>query len=84
MIACLFMPYLAAALERQADPALAAQPLIISQASQVWAVSAAAARDGVKPGLSLRQAQTRCPQARLIPANPARMLTCHRSAHTSA
>lgn len=74
MIACLFMPDFAVAVERQTDTTLAGWPLIISypRQAQVWAVSVEADADGVRPGISLRQAQALCPQARLISANPAR------------
>jgi nucleotidyltransferase/DNA polymerase involved in DNA repair len=74
MIACVFIPYFAAAVERQTDLSLAAVPLVISEprstSERVFAVSAEAARSGVNPGMTLKQAQSLCPQARFIPANP--------------
>jgi DNA polymerase-4 len=75
VIACVFIPYFAAAVERQVDASLATRPLILSQSDQtsgqVLALSAEAAQCGVRPGMSLQQAQALCPPARFIPANPA-------------
>ena len=74
MIVCLLIPYFAAAVERQTDLSLATTPLVISEprstSEHVFAVSAEAAHSGVNPGMTLRQAQSLCPQARFIPANP--------------
>jgi nucleotidyltransferase/DNA polymerase involved in DNA repair len=76
MIACVLVPYFAAAVERRDDPSLAAVPLVIGAAMEdsgkVFAVSAEAARMGVQPGLSLRQARALCPHARFVPADQAR------------
>jgi DNA polymerase-4 len=72
VIACVLIPFFAAAVERQLDPSLAASTLIIGEPAhapqQVLAVSEEAVRCGVIPGLSLRQAQALCPSACLIPA----------------
>jgi nucleotidyltransferase/DNA polymerase involved in DNA repair len=74
MIACLVIPYFAAAVERGANPALAAAPLIMGAPPQapkrVLAVSREAAQLGIKPGMSWRQARALYPQGRFIPANP--------------
>jgi DNA polymerase-4 len=74
MIACLLIPHFAAAVECWLDPALARVPLVISQATQaaarVVAVSGEAAACGIVPGMSLTQAQSLCPQARIMPAKP--------------
>jgi nucleotidyltransferase/DNA polymerase involved in DNA repair len=74
MIACLLIPYFAAAVERQTDLSLATTPLVLSESrsasEQVFAVSVEAAQYGIKPDMALRQAQTLCPQARFIPAKP--------------
>jgi nucleotidyltransferase/DNA polymerase involved in DNA repair len=76
MIACVLVPYFATAVERRDDPSLAAVPLVIGALAEasgkVFAVSAEAARMGVQPGLSLRQARALCPHARFIPADQAR------------
>jgi DNA polymerase-4 len=71
MIACVLVPYFAAAVERQANPVLATKPLVIvDEADRVWAISREAAQAGVRPGMPLRQARTLCPPAALLPANP--------------
>lgn len=73
MIACVLLPYFAAAVERRANTALLDKPLVILEKSQqVWAVSQEAAQAGVRPGMSLRQSRALCPQARPLPANPDR------------
>ena len=72
MIACMVVPHLAAAVERRDDPSLAGASLVISRpenAGKVLAVSSEAAQAGIAPGMSLRQARTLCPQARVIPAD---------------
>jgi DNA polymerase IV len=75
VIACVLIPHFAAAVECQADPSLATVPLVIAgwpqSPDKVLATCQEAARLGVKPGLSLRQARALCPQARLIPAQSA-------------
>jgi DNA polymerase-4 len=72
MIACVMIPHLAAALERRKDPALVGVPLVIGglpwERGKVVDVSGEAAQFGVRPGMSLRQAQALCPEARFIPA----------------
>lgn len=73
MIACVFIPYLATDLARRFEPTLNGHPLIISKTgrvAQVIAVSAEAAEHGIKPGMSLRQAQVLCPQVQQRPTNP--------------
>jgi DNA polymerase-4 len=76
MIACVLVPHFAAAVERRDDPSLAAVPLVIGatmeDSGKVLAVSAEAARMGVHPGLSLRQARALCPHARFVPTDQAR------------
>lgn len=76
MIACVLVPHFAAAVERREEPSLAAAPLIIGESpgdsGKVFAVSSEAARVGVEPGISLRQARVLCPQARFIPMAHAR------------
>lgn len=73
MIACVLLPYFAAAVERRANTALLDKPLIILEKSQqVWAVSQEAAQAGVRPGMSLRQSQALCSEVRPLSANPDR------------
>jgi DNA polymerase-4 len=73
MIGCILVPYFAAAVERRADPTLAGEFLVICELSgaseKVFAVSGKAAQVGVESGMTLRQAQILCPQARFIPAD---------------
>ena len=73
MIGCILVSYFAAAVERREDPSLAEAPLVIHELSgdseKVYAVSNDAAQQGVEPGMTLRQAQILCPQARFIPAD---------------
>lgn len=76
MIGCVLVPYFAAAVEQRDDPSLAGVPLVIvglvGDSRRVFAVSDEAAQVGVEPGMTLRQAQIFCPQARLIPADQPR------------
>jgi nucleotidyltransferase/DNA polymerase involved in DNA repair len=70
VIACVLLPYFAAAVERRANPALIDKPVVILEKSrQVWAVSQEAAQAGVRLGMSLRQSQALCPQVRPLPTN---------------
>lgn len=74
MIASLYIPYFAAHLMRRLNPPLATLPFVVGEPPQalerVYAVSPEAADAGIKPGMSLRQAKTLCPQVRLIPHQP--------------
>lgn len=73
MIACVLIPYFAAAVERQGMSSPTAAPLVIAEPPQapvqVYAVSGEASQLGLRSGMSLRQVQILCPQAGLIPAN---------------
>ena len=71
MIACVLVPYFAAAIERRTNSSLTANPLvIIGESHQVWAVSQEAAQAGIRPGMSVRQSRALCPEATLLPAKP--------------
>ena len=71
MIACIQIPYFAAALEQRDNPAWRGQPLIVEGPdSQVYAVSEPAHRMGVAPGMSLQQATSHCPEPVWAPARP--------------
>src|SRR5215216_2450543 len=73
MIACVRLPYFAAAVERQHDPSLMNQPLVIlrygKKRGTVTAVSAEAHSAGVTPGLSLTRARALCPSAQFVTAS---------------
>jgi nucleotidyltransferase/DNA polymerase involved in DNA repair len=73
MILCLSIPFFAAAVEQRADSELGRQPLVVGgrhwEPRPVYAFSRQAARQGVRPGMSLRLAHTRCPGACFLPAN---------------
>jgi DNA polymerase IV len=73
MIVCLSIPFFAAAVELRADSELDRQPLVVGgqhwEPRPVYAFSRQAAREGVRPGMSLRLAHTRCPWACFLPAN---------------
>ena len=72
MIACLSIPYFAAAVERRADSALLQQPLAIGgqpwEARPVYAFSQEVARKGVEIGMSLRLVQVLSPSSHFMPA----------------
>ncbi|MCL4267244.1 MAG: hypothetical protein KJ069_28960 [Anaerolineae bacterium] len=73
MIACLAIPYFAAAVERRADDALTPQPLAIGgqpwEARPIYAFSQEVARQGVHAGMSLRLVQVLSPDSQFIPAH---------------
>ena len=72
MIACICVPYFAAAVERRAAAPLAETPLAIGgqpwEAKPIFAFSQEVARQGVKAGMSLRLAHVLSPEARFLPA----------------
>ena len=72
MIACLSIPYFAAAVERRADDALLPKPLAIGgqpwEPRPIFAFSHELARQGVEAGMSLRLVQVLSPQAHFMPA----------------
>lgn len=76
MIACVRLPFFAAAVEARDRPDLAGAALVIGEPPQdpryVYAVSPLAAQAGVRGGMTLRQAQALCREARVIPATQAR------------
>lgn len=81
MIACVLVPHFAAAVERRANPALAGVPFVIGEPpdrpERVLAVSPEAFPAGVRPGMPLKQARLLCPQARLLPTQPARYASAY-------
>src|SRR5687767_15981701 len=72
MIACVRLPYFAAAVERQHVPAWIDEPLVFlrygKKRGTVTAVSAEAHCAGVTPGLSLTRARALCPSAEIVTA----------------
>lgn len=74
MIACVHIPYFAALVMRRLNPTLATLPFIIGEPPEeperVYAVSPELVDVGIKLGMSIRQARTLYPQARLIPTQP--------------
>ncbi len=78
MIACLNVPYFAAAVERRDEPALSEKPVAIGgqpwEPQPVYAFSHEVARQGVRPGMSLRLVHVLCPESHFIPATPPRYL----------
>ena len=72
MIACLSIPYFAAAVERRADSKLQQQPLAIGgqpwEARPVYAFSQEVAHQGVEIGMSLRLVQVLSPASHFMPA----------------
>ncbi len=73
MIACISIPYFAAAVERRGDNALAGRPLAIGgqpwEARPVYAFSQEVASMGVKSGMSLRLVQVLSPESHFLPAD---------------
>ena len=64
------IPYFAASLARRDDPDLQGQPLVlIGPEGRVFGVSAAAASCGIAVDMTPRQAEIRCPEARLLDAD---------------
>jgi nucleotidyltransferase/DNA polymerase involved in DNA repair len=76
MIACIVLPYFAAAVERRHSVDLGRQPLVIGgrpwEPRPVYAFSREVAQRGVAPGMSLRLAHVLSPQARFLPATSPR------------
>jgi protein ImuB len=67
------IPHFAAALARRDDPELGETPLIlVGSGKRVFGVSAEAADSGVCAGMTVRMAEVRCPEARLLEADVAR------------
>src|SRR5260221_11934138 len=65
-ICCGLVPHLALALR----PAPAGQPVVIVREERVLAASQEAGAGGVLPGLTRRQAETLCPAAVVLEADP--------------
>ena len=78
MIACLAVPYFAAAVERRDEMALAQTSLVVGgrpwEPRPLFGFSHEAARQGVRPGMPLRQAHLLSPASHFLPAAPSRYL----------
>lgn len=76
MIACLTVPYFAAAVERRHQEALSQTSLVIGgqpwESSPLFGFSREAARQGVRPGMPLRQAHMLAPESDFLPSAPPR------------
>ena len=72
MIACVNLPYFAAAVERRSDDKLKQKPLAIGghswEARPVYAFSQEVAHRGVSPGMSLRLVNVLSPESHFLPA----------------
>jgi protein ImuB len=67
------IPHFAAALVRRNDPGQTNEPLVLlGPEGRVFGVSAEAAACGVVAGMTVRAAEVRCPEARLLEADVAR------------
>ncbi len=81
MIVCVRIPAFAAEVERRENAKLDGLPFVLLEvekaAHMVYAASAEAMAEGVRIGMTLRQAQTLCPELFTLSANPARY---HRAA----
>lgn len=75
MIACVYVADFVAALERQAHAVTPATPLVVRDAGppgRVLALCGRAADRGVRAGMSEASARSRCPEATVVAAAPAR------------
>jgi len=76
MIACVRIPAFAAAVEARDNPRLGGEPFVLvdsgGPATIVRGASGDALKEGVRIGMTLRQAHTLCPGAQIVAANPAR------------
>jgi len=73
-LAAVFLPHLPCAAEAAREAALKGRPLVIGDSEQPKTVldcSAPAQAQGVRPGMLIRQAMSRCPDAAFLPPDPA-------------
>src|SRR5690242_10205370 len=71
--AAVFLPHLPCVAESWRDPAFRDQPLVIGDSDQPRTVldcSTSAQARGVRPGMLIRQAISRCPDAAFLPPDP--------------
>jgi nucleotidyltransferase/DNA polymerase involved in DNA repair len=75
-VACVVVPRFAVEVERRHDPALRGRPVVVGGAPEerkdVLDCSAEAVERGVRPGMTLREALSRCAEAAFVEARPER------------
>ncbi len=75
-VACVVVPHFAVEVERLRDPSLRGRPVVVGGAPEerraVVDCSAEALACGVRPGMTLREALSRCAEAAFVEARPER------------
>lgn len=75
-VACVVVPHFAVEVERLLDPTLRGRPVVVGGAPEerreVLDCSAEAMERGVRPGMTLREALSRCAEAAFVEAHPER------------
>ena len=75
-VACVFVPHFLVEVERGYEPGLQGRPVVVGGAPEerkdVLDCSVEAMQRGVRPGMSLREALSRCPEAAFVEAHPER------------
>ncbi len=75
-VACIAVPRFAVAIERLCDPSLRGRPVVVGGAPEerkaVVDCSTEALARGVRPGMALREAFSRCAEAAFVAARPER------------
>ena len=74
-VACIVVPHFLVEVERLHEPALRGRPVVVGGAPEerkdVLDCSPEAMARGVRPGMSLREALSRCAEAAFVEAHPA-------------
>ena len=75
-VACVVVPHFFIEVERRHDPSLRDRPIVVGGApderKEVLDCSPEATARGVRPGMSLREALSRCAEATFVEAHPER------------
>lgn len=75
-VACVLVPHFLVEVERLDDPSLRGRPVVVGGApeerKEVQDCSPEAMARGVRPGMALREALSRCPEAAFVEAHPER------------
>lgn len=86
-VACVVVPHFFVAAERRDDSALRGRPVVVGGApeerKEVLDCSPEAMARGVRPGMSLREALSRCPEAAFVEAHPERYRAATRAMVTA-
>ena len=71
-VACLAVPHFVIEVERLHDPSLRDRPVVVGgdERKEVLDCSPEAMARGVRPGMPLREALSRCPDAAFVEAHP--------------